>query len=129
MEYRKSKEVPDRLLFIIPTGLAAGFTTMIGNLAGAFANLYFLAMRLSKNDFIGTGAWIFLFMNLFKLPFQVFYWKNINIQSLQVDMILFPALAIGFWSGLKIVDKIDDQQFRKLVMILTLIGSILMLFR
>jgi uncharacterized membrane protein YfcA len=129
MEYRKSKEVPDRLLFIIPTGLAAGFTTMIGNLAGAFANLYFLAMRLSKNDFIGTGAWIFLFMNLFKLPFQVFYWKNINIQSLQVDMILLPALAIGFWSGLKIVDKIDDQQFRKLVMILTLIGSILMLFR
>ena len=129
MEYRKSKDVPDRLLFIIPTGLAAGFTTMIGNLAGAFANLYFLAMRLSKNDFIGTGAWIFLFMNLFKLPFQVFYWKNINIQSLQVDMILFPALAIGFWSGLKIVDKIDDQQFRKLVMILTLIGSILMLFR
>ncbi|MFZ9686689.1 MAG: sulfite exporter TauE/SafE family protein [Chitinophagaceae bacterium] len=129
MEYRKSKEVPDRLLFIIPTGLAAGFTTMIGNLAGAFANLYFLAMRLSKNDFIGTGAWIFLFMNLFKLPFQVFYWKNINIQSLQVDMILLPALVIGFWSGLKIVDKIDDQQFRKLVMILTLIGSILMLFR
>ncbi len=129
MEYRKSKEVPDRLLFIIPTGLAAGFTTMIGNLAGAFANLYFLAMRLSKNDFIGTGAWIFLFMNLFKLPFQVFYWKNINIQSLQVNMILLPALAIGFWSGLKIVDKIDDQQFRKLVMILTLIGSILMLFR
>ncbi len=129
MEYRKSNEVPDRLLFIIPTGLAAGFTTMIGNLAGAFANLYFLAMRLSKNDFIGTGAWIFLFMNLFKLPFQVFYWKNINIQSLQVDMILLPALAIGFWSGLKIVDKIDDQQFRKLVMVLTLIGSILMLFR
>ena len=129
MEYRKSKEVPDHPLFIIPTGLAAGFTTMMGNLAGAFANLYFLAMRLSKNDFIGTGAWIFLFMNLFKLPFQIFYWKNISIQTLKVDAFLVPALAIGFWIGLKIVGKINDDQFRKVVIFLTLIGSVLMILR
>ena len=129
MEYRKSKEVPDHPLFIIPTGLAAGFTTMMGNLAGAFANLYFLAMRLSKNDFIGTGAWIFLFMNLFKLPFQVFYWNNITVQSLKVDLVLIPALAIGFWLGIKIVGKINDDQFRKVVILLTLIGSVLMIIR
>lgn len=129
MEYRKSKDVPDHPLFIIPTGLAAGFTTMMGNLAGAFANLYFLAMRVSKNDFIGTGAWIFLFMNLFKLPFQVFYWKNITMQTLEVDTSLLPALGIGFWLGLKIVGKINDDQFRKVVIVLTLIGSALMIIR
>ncbi|MEY2586348.1 MAG: hypothetical protein RLY11_197 [Bacteroidota bacterium] len=129
MEYRKSKDVPDHPLFIIPTGLAAGFTTMMGNLAGAFANLYFLAMRVSKNDFIGTGAWIFLFMNLFKLPFQVFYWKNITMQTLKVDAWLLPALGIGFWLGLKIVGKINDDQFRKVVIVLTLIGSALMIIR
>lgn len=129
MEYRKNKNVPDHPVFIIPTGMAAGFTTMIGNLAGAFANLYFLAMRLSKNDFIGTGAWIFLFMNLFKLPFQVFYWKNITAASLKVDLFLVPALIIGFWAGIKIVGRINDEQFRKVVIALTLIGSVLMLLR
>mgnify|MGYP003335858333 CR=1 FL=1 len=129
MEYRKSKDVPDHPLFTIPTGLAAGFTTMMGNLAGAFANLYFLAMRLSKNDFIGTGAWIFLFMNIFKLPFQIFYWNNINISTIKVDMVLIPALAAGFWAGLKIVRKINDAQFRKVIIVLTLIGSFLMLLR
>ena len=129
MEYRKSKEVPDNLFFTIPTGLAAGFTTMMGNLAGAFANLYFLAMRLGKNDFIGTGAWIFLFMNLFKLPFQIFYWKNIDTETIQVDLLLIPALAAGFWAGLKIVQKINDVQFRKLIIVLTLIGAVLMLLR
>jgi uncharacterized membrane protein YfcA len=129
MEYRKSKVVPDNLFFTIPTGLAAGFTTMMGNLAGAFANLYFLAMRLGKNDFIGTGAWIFLFMNLFKLPFQIFYWKNIDTETIQVDLLLIPALAAGFWAGLKIVQKINDVQFRRLIIVLTLIGAVLMLLR
>jgi uncharacterized membrane protein YfcA len=129
MEYRKSKVVPDNLFFTVPTGLAAGFTTMMGNLAGAFANLYFLAMRLGKNDFIGTGAWIFLFMNLFKLPFQIFYWENINLSTIKVDLILIPALAIGFWIGLKIVRRFNDTQFRKVVIVLTLIGSLLMLLR
>lgn len=129
MEYRTSKEVPDHPLFTISTGLAAGFTTMMGNLAGAFANLYFLAMRLGKNDFIGTGAWIFLFMNLFKLPFQIFYWGNINVATIKVDLVLIPALALGFWAGLNIVKNINDAQFRKVIIVLTLLGSLLMLFR
>jgi uncharacterized membrane protein YfcA len=129
MEYRKSKEIPENLLFAASTGLAAGFTTMIGNLAGAFSNLYFLAMRVSKNDFIGTGAWIFLFMNLFKLPFQIFYWKNINSSSLKLDLLLLPALAIGFIAGVLLVKKIQDEQYRKLVIVLTLIGSVIMLLK
>ena len=129
MELRKSKTVPTSPLFIASTGLAAGITTMLGNLAGAFSNLYFLAMRLEKNDFIGTAAWIFLFMNLFKLPFQVFLWKNISIQSIKIDVLLLPTLAIGFILGLALVDKVKEKDYRRLIIILTLIGSLLMLFK
>jgi uncharacterized membrane protein YfcA len=129
MEYRKSTNVPQHPLFAATTGLAAGFTTMLGNLAGAFANLYFLAMRMPKNDFIGTAAWIFLFINLFKLPFQIFFWKNITSQSLQTDMVLIPTLALGFWAGLRIVGKINDDHYRKLVIALTLIGCVMMLVK
>jgi uncharacterized membrane protein YfcA len=129
MEFRKSKEVPSHPAFAIGNGLAAGFTTMIGNLAGAFANLYFLAMRVNKNVFIGTGAWIFLFMNWFKFPFQVFYWKNITQETLQVDFYLVPVLLLGFWAGVKFVDRIQDEQYRKLVIALTLIGSIIMFIK
>jgi uncharacterized membrane protein YfcA len=129
MEYRKTKQVPKHPLFTISTGLAAGFTTMLGNLAGAFANLYFLAMQIPKNDFIGTAAWIFLCINLFKLPFQVFFWKNINSQSLQIDLVLIPALALGFSIGILIVGKIQDEKYRKIVILLTLIGSVFMFFK
>lgn len=129
MEYRKVKSIPKNPLFVVGTGIAAGFTTMIGNLAGAFANLYFLAMQMPKNNFIGTAAWIFLCINLFKLPFQIFYWKNIQWQSIQTDIFLIPALALGFWAGIRIVDRIRDDNYRKLVILMTLIGSVILLFK
>lgn len=124
MEIRKTVSIPKHPLFVSLTGLASGFTTMMGNLAGAYSNIYFLAMRLPKNDFIGTAAWIFLVINLFKLPFQVIWWKNINSVSLQTDLVLLPVLFIGFWTGLKIVTKIKDDSYRKVVIVLTLIGAV-----
>jgi uncharacterized membrane protein YfcA len=124
IEFRKAMVMPNNKLFVSGMGLVSGFTTMLGNLAGAFSNIYFLAMRLPKNDFIGTGAWIFLLINWFKLPFQIFYWNNINTTSLLTDLALVPSLVLGFWCGLKLVARIKDDQYRKVVIVLTLIGAI-----
>jgi uncharacterized membrane protein YfcA len=129
LEIRKNVKMPDNKLFVAGTGLTAGFTTMMGNLAGAFSNIYFLAMRMPKNDFIGTAAWVFLVINLFKLPFQVFYWKNINGPVLQTDLVLLPALLLGFWAGVKIVSRIKDDSYRKVVIALTLVGAVFIFFR
>jgi uncharacterized membrane protein YfcA len=124
IEFRKTVIIPGNKLFTGGMGLVSGFTTMLGNLAGAFSNIYFLAMRLPKNDFIGTGAWIFLIINLFKLPFQIYYWKNITVTSLLTDLALAPFLILGFWCGLKLVASIKDDQYRQVVIVLTLIGAI-----
>ena len=124
MEFRKTTVLPGNKLFAAGMGLVSGFTTMLGNLAGAFSNIYFLAMRMPKNNFIGTAAWVFLVVNLFKLPFQVFYWKNINLSTLQTDLFLLPVLIAGFWAGVKIVSKIEDENYRKIVIALTLVGAI-----
>lgn len=129
MEFRKTESTPTNKLFVSGTGLAAGFTTMLGNLAGAFSNIYFLAMRMPKNDFIGTAAWVFLVINLFKLPFQVLYWKNITPVTLKTDLFLLPALALGFWAGLKIVVRIKDDNYRKVVIVLTLIGAVVIFLK
>lgn len=129
LEIRKSDAIPANKFFVITMGLVSGFTTMLGNLAGAFSNIYFLAMRIPKNDFIGTAAWVFLVINLFKLPFQVFYWKNINVSSLQTDLMLLPALLLGFWAGIKIVSKIKDDSYRIVVIALTLLGAVVIFFK
>jgi uncharacterized protein len=129
LEVRKAPVVPGNKFFASGLGLIAGFTTMLGNLAGAFSNIYFLAMRMPKNDFIGTAAWVFLIINFFKLPFQIFYWKNITATSLQINLLLLPALAIGFFAGLKIVAKIKDEGYRKVILALTLGGAIVIFLK
>ena len=129
LEMRKTPVVPGNIFFASGLGLVSGFTTMLGNLAGAFSNIYFLAMRMPKNDFIGTAAWVFLVINWFKLPFQVIYWKNINTTSLLTDVWLLPALLIGFLAGLKIVAKIKDDGYRKVILVLTLAGAIVIFLK
>ncbi len=129
MELRRHMTVPTNPLFTALMGLVSGFTTMLGNLAGAFSNIYFLALQLNKNDFIGTAAWVFLFMNFFKLPFQFFYWHNMDMASLTTDLILVPAVIVGFWAGVKIVAKIRDDNYRKLVIALTMVGALFIFFR
>ena len=129
LEIRKNQVIPTNKFFVANMGLAAGFTTMLGNLAGAFSNIYFLAMRMPKNDFIGTASWVFLVINLFKLPFQVFFWKNITPGSLYTDLFLLPSVVIGFWIGVKIVSKIKEDNYRKVVIVLTFLGALAIFFK
>ena len=129
LEFRKPVAVPRNKLFAVGMGLGAGFTTMLGNLAGAFSNLYFLAMRVPKNNFIGTSAWVFLVINYFKLPFQIIYWKNITFSTLYTDLLLLPAVVLGFWAGIKIVSKIKDDSYRKVVIVLTLAGAVVIFLK
>ena len=110
-------------------GVMAGITTMIGNLAGAFSNIYFLAMRLPKNVFIGTAAWLFLIVNAIKLPFHIFVWKTISRETLMIDLKLIPGIILGLFIGVRLVKVIREKFYRKLILILTAIGAILILFR
>lgn len=123
LEVRKLKIVPNNAAFTHGMGFVAGFTTMIGNLAGAFANIYFLGLRLPKVEFLGTVSWVFLFINLFKMPLQALVWKNINMETLQLDLPIVPFVFIGFFIGVNLVKKISEELFRKIVLVMTLIGS------
>lgn len=129
MERKKSNEIPKSRVFSNGMGLLAGFTSMIGNLAGSFSNIYFLAMRLPKNEFIGTAAWLFFVINVFKLPFHIFVWKTVSVESLKLNLILVPGVILGFFIGVKIVKLINNQVYRKFILIVTAIGAVIILFR
>jgi len=128
-ENRKVKTVPTNWWFGTTMGFAAGFTTMLGNLAGAFTNIFFLAMRMPKEQFIGTAAWLFFIINIFKLPFHLFSWETISVESLAVNLRLFPGILLGFWMGIHLVKRIKNDQYRKMILVLTAIGAILIFFK
>ena len=127
-DQRKSKQVPKHLAFAGVMGLTAGFTTMVGNLAGSFANIFFLAMQLPKNAFIGTTAWLFLIINLFKVPFHVFSWGTITWDTLKVDAVLVLPILLGLWVGIKVLKKVNDKFFRRFILVMTGIGAIIIFF-
>ena len=126
---KKSKNAPTHWAFAGFIGTMAGITTMIGNLAGAFSNIYFLAMRLPKNEFIGTAAWLFFIVNIFKLPFHIFIWKTITPETLLINLKLVPGIVLGIIVGVRLVKIIKEQFYRKMILILTAIGAFLILFR
>lgn len=129
MDRRKSTAIPQNRLFSNSIGLLSGFTSMIGNLAGSFSNIYFLAMRLPKNEFIGTAAWLFFIINVFKLPFHLFVWKTISLESISINMMLVPAIIIGFFTGIKLVKLINNELYRKFIIVVTAVGALLILFK
>ena len=128
-ENRKSLIVPNSKVFSGTTGFLAGFTTMIGNLAGPISNIYFLATRLPKNEFIGTAAWLFFIINVFKLPFHFFVWETVGKESLMLNLTMLPIVLIGFFVGVSIVKLISNTGYRRFVLIVTAIGGLVMLFR
>ncbi len=130
MDRRKSPVgIPRHWVFSSGMGLLSGITSMIGNLAGSFTNIYFLAMRLPKNEFIGTAAWLFFIINVFKLPFHIFVWKTVTKESLMINAFLVPGIIVGFFTGIAIVKVINNALYRKFILIVTAIGAILILFR
>ncbi len=101
---------------------------MIGNLAGAFSNLYFIAMRFEKQAFIGTAAWLFFFINLFKLPFHIFVWETVTLATLSENIKMVPFVFIGFFLGVKLIKYLSNDVYIKYVIAMTILGGLLILF-
>ncbi len=129
LDMKSDKKVPESKFLAYGMGLVAGFATMIGNLAGAFVNVFFLSMRIPKQTFIGTAAWIFFVINLFKIPFHIFSWKTIQAETLQINLVLIPAVLLGFWVGLKIVNLFSEKGYRRFVIVMTFIGAVAIFFK
>ncbi len=123
-EWLSKKSLPKSWWLVAGVGLVAGFTTMVGNAAGAALTLYLLAMRISKAQFIGTIAWYFLIVNWVKVPFHVVIWDTITIETLVLDLLVVPFILLGSLVGLWITRKISEELYRSLLIAMTVLAAI-----
>ena len=123
------EEIPHNKWFAAGTGIAGGFTSMVGNLAGSVMAIYFLAVRLPKNIFIGTTAWFFLIINWLKVPPHVFSWHTINANTALLALATLPAIIVGAMIGISIVRKISEASYRNFITLMTIIAAIFMLLK
>ncbi len=117
--------MPHSHRFAAIMGILAGFTTMIANAAGPVMILYLLAMQLPKMEFLGTGAWFFLGVNLFKVPFS---WRLglITAPSLLTDLWLAAAVVVGALAGRVLVRHINQRLFEALALVLSALAALRM---
>lgn len=120
----ESLKVPEKMWFFALTGIAAGFSSMIGNAAGPIFNIYLFAMGFKKNNYMGTAAWFFLIVNFSKLPFQILYWHNVTVNRLLTTAIVLPVIALGAFIGVAVIKKINERPFRYIILGMTAITAV-----
>ena len=125
---RAPKEVPAHgWWYAALFGVLAGFTTLVANAAGPLMAIYLLSMRLPKMEYMGTGAYYFLLMNLFKVPFMIKL-GLIDAQSFKGNLVLLPAVIVGALVGRVILKKIDQRLFENLALGLSAAAGLRLLF-
>jgi uncharacterized protein len=110
------------------TGLAAGFTTMTANAAGAVMTLYLVAQGVEKRRFLGTGALFFFGVNLCKVPFSAGL-GLFGADTLARTAALAPAVLLGAWAGLHTVRRLSQARFDQAVLAATAVSALALVVR
>jgi uncharacterized membrane protein YfcA len=109
-------------------GLVAGFATTTANAAGPVMNVYLLSMALPKDQFMGTGAWYFLVVNLAKIPgYLLLKEPIITGATLALDACVLPGIVAGALWGRWIYDRLPQRAFEVVVLALTALGGFMLL--
>ena len=115
--------VPNQTWFAIVLGLLAGVTTMLANAAGPVVALYLLAVMLPKWELIGTSAWLFLVLNVLKLPFS-FQLGLIDGSTLLVGACLAPLIPVGMLGGRSLVSRVSQKWFNLILLGFTAVAAL-----
>jgi len=105
------------------TGVAAGFTTMVANAAGAVMTLYLVGQGVEKRRFLGTAAWFFLGVNLCKLPFSIGL-GLIDQDMLVESLLLAPCVLVGAFVGIHVVRQMGQSSFDVTVLAASVISAV-----
>ena len=104
-------------------GSLAGFTTMVANSGGSVMALYLLSSGLSVLGFLGTTAWFFFLVNLFKVPFSIGL-GLLSTSSLLLDAVLVPCVLVGTFVARRVIGRIDLKRFESLVLVFTVLSTV-----
>ena len=92
-------------------------------LAGPVMALYFLAIALPKLEFVGTSAWFFLSINLFKVPFSAGL-GLIRSETLLFNAVMAPVIVVSVLAGRSLVRHIPQILFDRLLLAFAAVAAL-----
>jgi len=120
------EKIPSGRVISAIFGFLVGVTTQIANAAGPVAAIYFLAMKLPKDKYMGCSAWFFLILNWTKLPIFISEGR-ITMDALKIDLLMIPLLVAGAVGGVMLLKHIPQKLFENIIQIFILISVIKLL--
>ena len=123
----KPDQIPSGPGFAACFGMLMGTTTQLANAAGPISSIYFLAMRLPKEKYLGCCAWYFLILNWIKLPIFVAEGR-ITWQSFQLDLCMIPFIVLGGALGIFLLRKLPQRVFEVIIQVLVVVAALRLLW-
>ncbi len=120
------EHLPRQWWFSATMGVLAGFTTMIGNVAGPIMGIYLLSMGLDKHAFMGTAAWFYMMVNAIKIPLNI----NLGLitpQTAFFDLKMTPIIIVGAIAGIFAFRVISQKWFNRIVLALAAAAALRLL--
>ena len=114
---------------IVPSafyGSLMGSTTMLANAAGPVSAIYLLSMKLPKEQYMGSGAWLFLSVNWIKVP-MFWYQGRITREVLLANLWMIPLLIAGGFLGIVLFKRLPQKLFENIVMVLVVVAAVKMI--
>lgn len=102
---------------------SGGVATVLANAAGPITQLFLLSRKMEKMELIGVGARLFLVVNIIKLPLNA-QLDLMTRETLMVDFILVPVVAIGVYVGRSLLKRVSQFLFEWMVVLFALVAGI-----
>jgi uncharacterized protein len=111
-----------------PAGLMCGFLNGLTNAAGPALAIYLYSLKLQKQDFIRSIATVFIVTKITQLV-AVSTWNLFNRSTLALSLAVTLFTLMGFYSGLKLQDRVDQKTFNRGLLFLLFVIGIILVFR
>jgi uncharacterized membrane protein YfcA len=94
----------------------SGFTSFISHAGSPPMMQFMLPLKLHREIFVGTMAWHFAAINFSKiLPYAQL--GLLDLSNLSTSLLLVPAVPLGYWLGLRMLQRISAGVFVRLAII------------
>ena len=121
---------PKSRIGTVGTGISAGFATTVSNAAGPIMTIYLTAMKLPKEQFMGTIAWYFFIINVSKLPIY-FILTALNPRkpiitgsSLLFNLAVLPMIVLGVFLGKWLLPRMSQKTFDTAILALAAVAAV-----
>lgn len=127
MEFKFVPEVKNKTLGRIIAGVLSGFFSATTSISGPPIALYFLSENMEKNLLRSNMIWIFAIGSFCTLGsfFVAGTFQGGNLLTL--SLYVLPAVLLGWWLGEKMFFRINQHLFKRIALLVVLIGGLMTL--